>query len=139
MSDANMYGYDAFRTMWRIALDWEWNREPRASAYLAGSHFLRDVWRRDGRILPVYNHDGTPASSAADLTAYGGDIGNFQVVAATTGRIIVRSKILTSLKKVGGQTFWDKRYNYYEQNWLWFGLALAGGRLSNFQPSSATG
>jgi hypothetical protein len=27
--------------------------------------------------------------------------------------------------------FWGNRYSYYEQNWLWFGLALARGQLPN--------
>ena len=56
--DADDYGYDAFRVMWRVALDALWNNEPRARAYLADSTFLRTYWNANKRLEPVYGHDG---------------------------------------------------------------------------------
>jgi endoglucanase len=131
ISGAEIYGYDAFRTMWRTALDWEWNHEPRARDYLMKSRFLRDAWKRHKKLAAQYHHDGTPLAGAADPTVYGGDIGNFLVTAPSVATTITRTRILSSLRTANGQMFWGNRYSYYEQNWLWFGLALAKGQIPN--------
>lgn len=131
MSRPNIYGYDAFRVMWRVALDWEWNREPRAQSYLVGSDFLRRIWARNGALAAQYHHDGAPVNNSQDPTVYGGDIGNFVVANPRQAGAMVSRKFLPVLHRVGGVSYWDQRYNYYEQNWMWFGLALAAGKLHN--------
>ena len=131
MTGAELYGYDAFRTMWRVALDWQWNHEARARSYLLGSTFLRNAWKQHKNLAAQYHHNGTPVAGAADPTVYGGDIGNFVVTAPGTATTVVRTRILSNLRTADGQTFWGDRYNYYEQNWLWFGLALAKDQLAN--------
>jgi len=128
---ASLYGYDAFRSMWRIALDWQWNREPRAIAYLRSSAFLRETWLHTGKLYAQYHHDGRPVSRLQDPTIVGGDIGNFAVTASHTARVIAVSQLLSVLHQSGVLAYWDQRYNYYEQNWVWFGLGLVGKDLPN--------
>lgn len=128
MTDA--YGYDAFRVMWRIALDYEWNKEPRARTYLERSAFLRQQWQRKGVLLAVYGHDGTPLTTQEDLTVYGGDIADFVVADPAAARVIAARKLLPAFRRSAGAAYWGQQYSYYEQNWIWLGLALVDGQLS---------
>jgi hypothetical protein len=127
ISGADNYGYDAFRVMWRVAVDTLWNNEPRARDYLSRHDFLRTRWGAAHRLDPVYGHDGTVVSGYDDPTIYGGDIGNF-VIADPAAGAQIEQRLLSSFHPGAPAYFGDAR-NYFEQNWVWFGLALAGGAL----------
>jgi endo-1,4-beta-D-glucanase Y len=129
ISGADNYGYDAFRVMWRVALDALWNNELRARDYLSSHGFLRTRWGAAQRLDPVYGHDGTVVSGYDDPTIYGGDIGNF-VVADPAAAAQIEHRLMSTFHPGAPAHFGDAR-NYFEQNWVWFGLALAGGALAN--------
>lgn len=131
MPRANTYGYDAFRVMWRVALDWQWNRSPRAHAYLERAAFLRQAWQSHHTLYAEYSHGGVPVGTAQDPTIYGGDIGDFVVTAPKGAQAIAETELLPSLRAQTGVAFWGQRDNYFEQNWVWFGLALEAGQLPN--------
>jgi endoglucanase len=135
IANADDYGYDAFRVMWRVALDATWNGEPRARAYLEKTAFLRTVWNTSLRLDPVYGHDGSVVSSYADPTLYGGDIGNFLVTDNVAARQI-EHQLLSSFH-AGPPAYFGDPQNYFEQNWVWFGLALAGGMLVDLDRATA--
>jgi len=78
IANADDYGYDAFRVMWRVALDALWNDEPRARAYLEGSTFLRTAVEQPPSAGSRLRHDGSVVSSFDDPTIYGGDIGKLR-------------------------------------------------------------
>lgn len=124
---ADDYGYDAFRVMWRVALDAVWNDEPRARTYLVRNDFIRKRWSSSQRLDAVYGHDGTVVAGYDDPTVYGGDIGNF-VVADPPAAAQLQQRLLASFVPQAPVHFGDPR-NYFEQNWVWFGLALAAGAL----------
>ena len=124
---ANQYGYDAFRVMWRVAVDALWNHEPRAHAYLSRHDFLRTRWTAAHVLDPVYGHDGAVVAGYDDPTIYGGDIGNF-LVTDPGGAVQIKQRLLSSFHPESPAHFGDPT-NYFEQNWVWFGLALAGGAL----------
>lgn len=126
---ADDYGYDAFRVMWRIALDAIWNGEPRAKRYLASVTFLRREWLQHG-VLTAYTHAGTALGAEIPLF-YGGDIGIFVVGDRAAAQAILLDKLLPLFHQTDGVAYWDQRYNYYEQNWIWFGVALASNKLPN--------
>ncbi len=130
MADADLYGYDAFRVMWRVALDYEWFRAPEAKAYLQGSGYLRRQWRDHHRIAAEYGHDGA-SSLREEPTVYGGDIGNFVVTDPAGARAILQDKLLAARRTGGGVAYWGHRNNYFEQNWVWFGVALATHQIPN--------
>ena len=127
ISGADQYGYDAFRVMWRVALDAVWNNEQRARDYLDRNDFLRTRWSAAQRLDPVYGHDGTVVSGHDDPTIYGGDIGNF--VVADPGVATQIEQRLLSTFHTGAPAHFGDANNYFEQNWVWFGLALSGGAL----------
>ncbi len=132
IAGADDYGYDAFRVMWRVAVDALWNHEARARAYLNGSAFLRAQWSSKRMLDPVYAHDGSVVSSYDDPTLYGGDIGNFLVTdpagAAQIELVLIASFHPAASAPSASAYFGDPR-NYFEQNWVWFGLALSSGVL----------
>jgi endoglucanase len=131
LTNANLYGYDAFRSMWRIALDDRWYHDPRAAQFLRSSSFLRTTWSRTHKLVAQYTHSGTPATRDVDPTTEGGSIGNFVVTAPDLATEVVTQSLLPSLHRGDtGMYFGDPR-NYYEQNWVWFGLALYSDRLPN--------
>src|SRR5580704_12957050 len=132
IAGADDYGYDAFRVMWRVALDALWNHEARARAYLARSAFLRTQWNSNRALDAVYAHDGTAVSSYDDPTLYGGDIGNF-LVTDPAGAAQIEQELLASFHPPASATsataYFGDSQNYFEQNWVWFGLALSSGVL----------
>jgi endo-1,4-beta-D-glucanase Y len=121
------YGYDAFRVMWRVAVDAVWNNEGRARTYLTRNDFLRKRWSSAQRLEAVYGHEGRVVAGYDDPTVYGGDIGNF-VIADQHAAAQLQQRLLASFQPQSPAHFGDPR-NYFEQNWVWFGLALAGGAL----------
>ena len=129
MTGGDEYGYDAFRVMWRVALDAKWNGDARASAYLQSQKFLRDQWHSHGHLASRYSHDGHPLSDE-DIAAYGGDIGAFVTTDASDAKAVLTGKLIPSAHAATvGKLFGDPR-NYYQQNWAWFGFALVAGNLT---------
>lgn len=129
IAGADQYGYDAFRVMWRVALDAIWNNESRARDYLQRHDFLRQRWNSSHRLDAVYGHDGSVVQGHEDPGVYGGDIGSF-VTSDSTAAKAIQAKLIESFH-AGSPAYFGDPDNYYEQNWVWFGLALAGGMLSN--------
>ncbi len=126
IANADDYGYDAFRVMWRVALDALWNHEPRARAYLEKSAFLRLRWAQASRLDAVYSHSGGVVGAYEDPTIYGGDIGNF-MVADPAGAVQIQRRLLATFHS--SPAYFGDPHNYFEQNWVWFGLALSAGVL----------
>jgi endo-1,4-beta-D-glucanase Y len=128
VAHADNYGYDAFRVMWRVAIDAQWSRTREPQAYLQGEAglFLRQQWARSSSLAAEYGHDGS-IQGGEDLTVYGGDIGAF--VTSDQGQAhALERKLINSYREQDGFSWFDRRRSYYEQNWVWFGIALAEGR-----------
>ena len=126
------YGYDAFRVMWRVALDYEWNGASASWSYLTRSKFLRRQWQSHHRLAATYAHNGALNRGAGEEpVTYAGDVGNFVVTDPPAARSIVQEKLLATLHRSHGAVYWADRTDYYAQNWIWFGVALSEHRLAN--------
>lgn len=124
------FGYDAIRVPWRIALDWEWNHEPRAQAALARMGFLDHLWTLQGKLTAVYGHDGTAIAPIYESPAmYGGTLGYFLVIDPAAAHDVYMKK-LASLYDPDKET-WKLPLNYYDSNMVWFGMALYHNALPN--------
>jgi endoglucanase len=130
MSKPDTYGYDAFRTMWRVAVDVLWNRAPEGRAYLANATPLLRDWTAHHSLAPEYAHDGSSLGGTADPTVEGGDVGALLVTDPAAAQSLVHDVLLASYSRDGAPHFGDPR-NYYEQNWVWFGIALAQGAVQS--------
>jgi endoglucanase len=125
------FGYDAFRTYWRVGLDALWFDEERATRYLQQSDFLRRVWEKEGSISAVYSHDGAPVELREEAAVYGGLIANVMVAEPALSRRLYEEEMAPRFVVEGERVFWDDPRAYYTQNWLWFGVALYAGELPN--------
>ena len=127
-SDSN-YGYDAMRLPWRLALDWEWNKDPRDQQILEQMSFLQDQWDDNGKLLAVYDHNGTPDATYEDPAVYGGDLGYFVVADPKDAQSIYNDKLLILYDPDSDD--WKVPLGYYDSNWVWFGMALYNNELPN--------
>ena len=123
------YGFDAFRVPWRIALDWQWHKEPRAKEYLQKLSFLEEEWRERGMLYAVYGHDGSPVLKIESPAAYGANMGYFVVVRPNEAKKIYEHK-LQYLYNPDTRS-WKEKLSYYDDNWAWFGMALYNKLLPN--------
>lgn len=122
------YGFDALRTPWRIALDWEWFEDPRARQALARFDFLRREWQSDQIIYATYAHDGSVVSNFESPAMYGASLGYFKIFDGI-GEEIYNQK-LASLYNPDVRE-WKQPLGYYNENWAWFGIALWHNMLPN--------
>jgi endoglucanase len=123
------FGFDAMRVPWRIALDWQWNRDPRAKALLDSMKFLDDEWSRTGKLASIYKHDGTATLGGEAPSVYGGTIGHFLISNPNASKDIYENK-LVSLYNPDSNS-WRVTLSYYDDNWAWFGMAMYNDELPN--------
>ncbi len=124
------YGFDAMRTPWRIALDWQWYQDPISYATLRRFEFLREEWEQYGRIYNVYTHDGKPVTEDQSPAAYATSLGYYKVMTPGLAEDIYDQKLL-SLYSQDTQS-WREPLSYYDDNWAWFGMSLYLDKLPNY-------
>lgn len=123
------YGYDAARVPFRMALDWEWNRDQRAREVLNGYSFLSHEWNKSGSLNAVYTHDGKAVTTDQTPAMYGASLGYFEVIEPQLAKQVYETQLLT-LYSPDVQS-WKEPLGYYDDNWAWFGIALHNGYLIN--------
>ena len=123
------YGYDAMRTAWRLGLDYQWNKEPRATSTLEKMDILGREWKNNKTIYSIYSHDGTVVSKDEPPEVYGTSMGYFKTVDRDTADEIYKTKLETLYDQNDNK--WVIPMSYYSDNWTWFGMALYDNRLAN--------
>jgi len=123
------YGYDAMRTPWRLALDYRWNKEPRAKDVLEKMSFLSDEWTSTGKLISTYSHDGKVVKSDEVAESYATALAYFDVVNPTLAKEVYDQK-MTKLYDQNTNA-WAQPITYYAANWVWFGIALHEDQLPN--------
>lgn len=116
------YGYDAFRTPWRLALDYRHNKESRAKQVLEKSTTLAKQWDERKQLASVYSHDGKVVENYPVPAQYGASLGYFIVTNPKQAKEIYEQKLTANYDPdVQG---WKYELSYYDDNWAWFGMAL---------------
>ena len=123
------FGYDALRTPWRLALDAEWNKDPRAIATLQSFSYLTTQWKANGVLASTYAHDGSVVTAAESPSMYGGTIGYFMFADPTDAKEVYENKLQFLYNP--GKNGWSDTLSYYDDNWAWFGIALYNNLLPN--------
>jgi endo-1,4-beta-D-glucanase Y len=116
------YGFDALRIPWRVAVDYQWNHEPRAKAYLDKLSFLSDEWTKNGKLAATYSADGTVINKAEVPAMYGAAMGYFMVSDPAHAEQVYNQKLKSLYNP--DTTSWKKQLSYYDDNWAWFGIGL---------------
>jgi endoglucanase len=123
------YGYDAMRIPWRIALDWQWNHDPRAKEVLSLLSPLGNAWQKNKALDTVYSHTGVPVGTYESPAMYGGSIGYFLVTDPQEAEALYTTKLAYLYDpNING---WKQPLSYYDDNWAWFGIALYNDLLPN--------
>lgn len=123
------FGFNAFRTVWQLSVDYQWYHDARDKQLLQQLSFLNDQWSQRHELLAMYTHSGQPNADYASLALYGGTIGYFMLFHSNTARSIVRSKIEAQYNTSAKQL--TQSPSYYDNNWTWFGYAQYTGQLPN--------
>ncbi len=131
------FGYDAFRTLWRVALDYRLSGDKRALSFLQSLDVIREDWAKTQKLAAVYDHYGQPKETQEELSIYaGGGLALFTVLDPKQADKLVNTKLLPPLLKTGQGDDPDPAHSdpaqgrtYYAQNWTWFGLAFYADKL----------
>ena len=149
----DLFGWDAFRTLFWVAEDYAWNGTAEAKKYLTDNTctkadtgpycFLNKIsMNMSGHLFAGYRRDGAFAppegwwANNLNTEQHGMDgayLSYFHFAGNKTGS----KQIYDALQKMWNEEgYWgDNPNDYYGQNWAWFGLALVSGRAVNlFNP-----
>ncbi len=118
---------DAFRVLWRVALDWQWHRDPRAKSYLDRLTFLAAEWEKHGQLYGTYTHDGRVIKQGESSSLYGALLAYFKITKPDLAEEIYKKKI-TKLYNPDLENI-RADLGYYPQNWVWFGMAFYADKL----------
>ncbi|MFA5828712.1 MAG: glycosyl hydrolase family 8 [Candidatus Shapirobacteria bacterium] len=128
--DVDNYGYDAFRTMWHVALDSIWFKNSKATDFLAKNKpFFSQQWQENQRFFSVYELDGAPVTGYSSVSTEVGALSVFSQTDAKMAADLFQKNFENNFNYDEG--YWGDKSNYYDQNWAWFGSALATNRLIN--------
>jgi endoglucanase len=135
--DTTVYGYDAPRTYWRVALDRAWSGDGRADAYLRQAGFLRDEVVRKGAPSAVYAHDGSLLTDTYSIVGTAGALGALSTLDPELAQGLFAAHVLGRVESTsGGDLWWGDPRDVYEQAWGWFATALYADHLPDLWHAS---
>ncbi len=132
---ADYFGYDAFRTLWRVGLDASWYDTPASKQYLkeVTSQFERE-WKQDRNFGDLYLTSGQKISNNPNLAVSAGILAALNVSTDSQISSDVYNSLFVNQLVIDETTesaYWGDKNNYYTSNWTWFGLALFNNNFPN--------
>jgi endo-1,4-beta-D-glucanase Y len=126
---ADIYGYDAFRTYFRLYLSYLWFNDTQAKNILKipGDFFI-SVYKSNKPIEATYQTNGKPASDYRDLSTILGALSAITVFDSSVSGKIFTETYDSGYNELG---YWGDSGNYYNQNWAWFAESMQKNRLIN--------
>ena len=115
------FGFNAFRTVWRLTLDWQWFHINAAKHTLKRFGFLYSQWQKHHQLFAIYSHNGSAQVDYSSLAMYGGTLGYFALFHPSSARNITLNKIINPLFNPKTNKL-KINVDYYDNSWLWFGL-----------------
>jgi endoglucanase len=114
-----LYGFDAYRVWWRVALDASWFKSNEAVQFLR-QHLgpLQEQWRKQQKIPAQINLQGEPMVDYEATSQYAMLYAALRQIDAATAEQIRQTKLLPTYR----DGIWDHDSAYYVQNLAWFGL-----------------
>lgn len=132
---ADYFGYDAFRTFWRVGLDVAWYETPQSIAYLkvVSPQFERE-WAERGSFGDLYLTSGQRISSNPNLAVAAGILAALNISSDPKVSADIYNTLFVDQLVVEEETetaYWGDPDNYYSTNWTWFGMALFNDNFPN--------
>lgn len=123
------FSYDAFRIYWRMALDAELYKDPRAENHLKESlAWINREWAQRGKLPAIIARTGEPQADYESLEMLAGLMPALRIVAPE-----VAAGMSRKLQSTYSKGTWSDKDSYYMQNWAWFGTALYEKYLAPFE------
>lgn len=133
--NADEFGYDAFRTFWRVALDVSWYDSVEGSEYLRQTgDFFEQEWKDYRKFSDIYYLNGARYRNNQSLSVSAGILSAINVSADSQTSSDVYNTLFADkiiMDEDNEYAYWDGAENYYDSNWTWFGLALFNDNLPN--------
>jgi len=124
------FSFDGVRIIWRLDLDCRLTGRPAACRTAGLLARLEEIRHRDRRFVTVYGVDASPQSRDESLSFYGAFLPAYARlvphVADDWRRTRLSPRALVGLRGASNR--------YYDANWVWFGLASAGGYVATHTP-----
>lgn len=111
------YSYDAFRTFWRVAMDYNLHKESKAKEYLSKITIFDDNFTQNN-FCSIMQIDGKCSESIAAMS---GPLSVFYVNDTESFNKIIEKYYLSNSRVIYDQ---HKDIAFYDRSWYWFGLFL---------------
>lgn len=130
IEDANIYGYEAFKTYYEIALDKLWfdTNESKEFITSARQNFFEPNWFANYDLGTLYTLDGSEIENYSDISTSTAAIAVFNDEESTLDTEIY----LNLLKNYEYKNYWSNQNNINDQNWGWLATGLYGDKLINY-------
>lgn len=128
--NANDYGYDAFRTFWRVALDAQWFDDKRAHDYLASYEtFMENALSSTGDVKAIYTTNQESLVNYTELSTNTAPLAVFSSIDTQKAGLFYKNFFEDQFEYEEG--YWGEKDKYYDQNWAWFATALYTNQTPN--------
>lgn len=127
---SGQFGHDAYRVYFNLALDYTWDRSDEAKRYLEGQTWLTSFLRLNGTLPREVSPIALPRLGGPEPLALHGSLYPALLLVDPASAEASRRQLDAAYK----DGIWGARADYYTQNLVWFGRALAEGRLTPFSP-----
>jgi endoglucanase len=130
--DTTVYGYEAARTYWRLALDYRYVEDGRAESFLELAGFLADEIGNKGFVSAVYAKDGTVIEPNPSMVGMAGALAALLTHSPELGHELYVRHIRIEFERYPNNSIsWGDPADLYTQEWGWFATALYADALPN--------
>lgn len=124
------FSFDSMRLFWRVAVDCRMHERLRACGDPLQIDWVIGELSRTGRVATRYQVSGEPVTDQESLSFYGSLLPALRIARPELARALLSEKLTAAnLRKLVSS---DDRY--YDDNWVWFGLAADSGLLYQRTP-----
>ncbi len=116
--DSGDYSYDAFRTLWRVAMDEELHQSRQARDYLSRVREFNRQWANEKSICPFYGNANV-RPCLPSIAALSAPLAQFTVTNESAARELMAKYLVINGNLVPADTL-----SFYDRSWYWFGLRL---------------
>ena len=124
-AESTVYGYEAFRTLWNIAIAAHLDGDIRAQAYLSRVTIFDQDWQTKKRIYTRYDRDEAPLKEESSLDNYAAMLGYF--VGRADGlhaQELYEAEISPNFRQQQTQYGWGDLDAPLQQHWAWLNTWL---------------
>lgn len=130
--DVDRFSFDAFRTLWRVSLDYQWFGTQEAQHYAEENNaFLIEYYNNNNTLPTAIAPNGDVISDHSTPAIDAGYLASLMLMRDNTLAQKFYNEQFDALYDENGHYWGDDKYNYYNANWAWFGTAMFNGNLKN--------